>query len=183
MNEARIRLRPIEKEDSVFLRDLANDPVVRANVVGWDWPISLTGQTRWFESGAETATTRRFIIETLEGVPIGLTGLWDIDWRNRSAMSAIKLGSDAQARGRGYGVEAIRVLMDFAFNDVGLNRLHGSILDGNEASLAVYIRKSGWTLEGRLRQHIWRNGDFIDLLQVGILRSEYESFVDSAGRS
>jgi len=175
-NELDVRLRPVERDDLVFLRDLANDPAVRANVVGWDWPLSLAGQIRWFESGGDDSRTRRFIVEG-DGVPLGLTGLWDIDWRNRTALSALKLGGVSGVRGRGVGTQAINAIMDFAFNDVGLNRLHSTILESNAASLAAYVRKSGWTEEGRLREHVWRNGGFADLIQVGILRSEYAALV------
>ncbi len=179
MNEPSIRMRPIEREDLIFLRDLANDPVVRANVVEWDWPYSLAGQIRWFESGLDTGTTRRFIVESLDGEPLGITGLWDINWHNRTAMVGIKLGGVTSARGRGLGAETMRITMDFAFNDVGLNRLYAGILEGNAASLGAFVGNSGWIEEGRLRSHIWKNGDFVDLIQVGILRSEYETFVNA----
>ena len=179
MNESRIRLRPVEREDLIFLRDLANDPVVRANMVGWDWPYSLSGQIRWFDSGIDTDTTRRFIVETLDGEPVGMTGLWDIDWHNRTAVPSLKLGGATKSRGRGLGTEAWHAIMDFAFNDVGLNRLHGGILAGNAASQAAIIGKLGWTKEGRLRNHIWKNGEYVDLIQVGILRSEYETLTNA----
>src|SRR5680860_327650 len=155
-----VRLRPIEREDLAFLRDLANDPVVRKNVVGWDWPLSMADQERWFEGGPNTAETQRLIVESDRGVPLGMTGLWDIDWRNRSALTALKLGGDPENRGRGYGAAAVQALMEFAFNDVGLHRLYSTILETNLPSLAVYVRKSGWTEEGRLREHVWRGGTF-----------------------
>lgn len=168
-----LRLRPVEASDLEFLRDLANEPEVRRRVVGWDWPLSLAGQERWFESGPDSASTRRFIVETAEGERLGLTGLWDINWHDRTARSALKLGGSPNVRGRGIGTGAIRLLMEFAFDDVGLNRLYSEILATNEASLAAYVRKSGWTKEGVLREHVWRDGSFVDAIQVGILRSEY----------
>ncbi len=168
-----LTLRPIERGDLVFLRDLANDPGVRANVVGWDWPLSLHGQEQWFAAGRESDHARRLLIETHDGRPIGITGLWDIDWRNRRAMSAIKLGgSDEPVRGRGYGSEALRLMMDFAFGDVGLHRLTAQILEFNQASRALYA-KCGWVEEGISRQHVWRDGTYWDVIDLGILRSEY----------
>jgi len=169
-----IRLRPVEHNDLAFLRDLANDPDVRANVVGWDWPLSLAGQERWFESGIDTASTRRLLIESVEdGRPIGLTGLWDIDLQSGNAMTAIKIGGAAENRGRGYGQQAVRMVMDFAFRDVGLNRLYGSILEFNAASMALYFDKCGWTHEGVSRKHVWRNGQYWDVINLGILREEF----------
>lgn len=175
----RLNLRPIERDDLPFLRDLANDPVVRANVVGWDWPLSLSGQEKWFERGVDTATTRRFIVEGDDGQPVGLTGLWNIDWHNRTAVSAIKIGGRHNLRGRGYGKRSVWAIMDFAFNDVGLTRLYSTILEFNEASLATYIDKSGWTIEGRARKHVWRGGRYWDAVYIGILRDEYISWRES----
>lgn len=172
MQSERIRFRPVEEDDLDFLADLANDPEVRRRVVGWDWPLSRAGQSRWFASGIDSSTTRRFLVETLDGRPLGLTGLWEIDLRNRSAMTALKLGGTADVRGKGYGAEAVRLMMDFAFRDVGLHRLHSTILATNAPSLAVYVRKCGWREEGRLRDAVWRDGGFVDLIQIGVLSDD-----------
>lgn len=169
-----ISLRPIEHSDLTFLRDLANDPAVRANIVGWDWPLSLSSQERWFDSGIETDQARRFVVSrTSDGRQLGVTGLWDIDWRNRTAMSAIKIGGSADARGHGYGSRSIQLMMAFAFEDVGLHRLYAQILEFNAASLALYRDTHGWTVEGRSRQHVWRGDRYCDLVHLGILRDEY----------
>ena len=179
--EKLLTLRPVEKEDLPFLRDLANDPVVRANVVGWDWPLSLAGQEKWFDRGIDTSTTRRFIVEGDDGEPVGLTGLWDINWRNRTAKSAVKIGGRENLRGRGYGKRAVWTIMDFAFKDVGLNRLYSTILSFNEASIATFIDKSGWKNEGVARQHVFRDGEFWDLIHIGILREDYEQWLRIVG--
>lgn len=168
-----VRLRPIEKTDLKYLRQLANDPVVRENVVGWDWPLSDVGQEAWFAESRSNSTTQRFLVESEVGQPIGVTGFWDIDWRNRTAMVAIKLGGTSDVRGKGYGVAAILSIMEFGFVDAGFNRLYATMLASNSRSIATFVSKCGWKEEGRLRQHIWRNGEYVDLLQVGILRSEF----------
>ena len=176
MTSEAIRLRPPEREDLEFLRDLSNDEVVRRNVVGWDWPLSKAGQESWFASADANRKTRRFIIETTDGMRVGVTGLWEIDWHSRHALSSIKLGANSAARGRGFGTAALQLMMEFAFNDVGLNRLHTTIIAGNEASLAIYRDKSGWREEGVLREHVWRDGKFVDLIQLGITRSDYDTW-------
>lgn len=172
-NMRSVNLRPVEYSDLTFLCDLANDPGVRENVVGWDWPVSAAGQQKWFESTLADSSTKRLIVESDKGEAIGLTGFWEIDWRNRTAMTAIKLGGTKGARGNGYGVLAIREIMRFGFLEAGFNRLHATVLASNPRSLAAYVGKSGWTEEGRMRQHIWRDGNYVDLVQIGILRSEY----------
>lgn len=177
MRPSDVTLRPIEREDLAYLRDLANDPVVRGQVVGWDWPLSLAAQERWFAGGVDTPNIRRFIILDGSGVPVGLTGLWDIDWHNRAAMSAIKIGGIQQRRGLGYGTQAIRMMMDFAFNDVGLHRLRAEILEFNEASIRLYRDKCAWAQEGLSREAVWKGGRYWNVVHLGILRDEYLRWV------
>lgn len=156
-----------------FIVELSNDPVVRHNVVGWDWPLSLARQEKWYESVSESDAARRFLIESLEGAPIGLAGLWTIDWHNRTAVSGLKIGGSDEVRGRGYGAQALSLLMNFAFRDVGLHRLTADVLEYNAASMALHTEKLGWTREGISRQHVWRDGQYWDVVQLGILRDEY----------
>lgn len=175
MSERHVTLRALERHDLDFLADLANDSEVRRRVVGWDWPIARSLQEAWFERAASSNTERRFIVLDEDDEPIGMTGLWEIDFRNRNALTALKLGGRRNVRGRGYGQAAVNALSDFAFSDVGFHRLYSTILASNAPSLRVYLEKCGWREEGRLRQHIWRDGELVDLVQIGILRTEHLS--------
>lgn len=166
-------IRPIEAADQAFIHELNADPGVRGKVVGWDWPGSLVAQERWF-AGQSESSTHRWLVTTEGGDRLGLTGLWDVNWHNRHAMTALKLGGDMPMRGRGYGTDAIMAVMAFAFYDVGLNRLHGAILADNAPSIAAYVNKCGWSVEGTSRQHVWRHGKFVDLLHVGVLKSDFD---------
>lgn len=90
-------------------------------------------------------------------------------------------GSALGARSRGLGTSATRLLMDYAFNDVGLHKLYSTILATNEASLAAYVGKLAWRVAGRLREHVWRDGQRVDLVQIGIVRSEFSCAVHEHG--
>ncbi|WP_191564275.1 GNAT family N-acetyltransferase [Janibacter melonis] len=166
-------VRPIETADQSFIHELNADAGVRGRVVGWDWPNSLTAQEQWFQRQSPS-DTHRWLVTTSEKQPLGLTGLWDVDWHNRNALTALKIGGSADVRGRGYGPDAIMAVMAFAFYDVGLHRLHSSILADNAPSVRAYVEKCGWSLEGTSREHIWRHGRAVDLLQIGILRSDFD---------
>jgi len=165
--------RPIESEDQGFIHELNADPFVRGNVVGWDFPSSLAHQTKWF-AATTPSSTHRFIVEDLEGNPLGLTGLWDVDWHNRNALTAIKLGGRKPQRKQGFGTDAIMAMMAFAFYDVGLDRLYSAILETNTPSINVFTKRCGWTIEGTSRNHVWRHGEFINLLQIGVLRADFD---------
>jgi RimJ/RimL family protein N-acetyltransferase len=169
-----VAIRPLEPEDLPVLTKLANDPEVRQLVVGWDWPVSESGQVRWLEStGTSPATRRLAVIDRQTGQTIGLTGLWEIDWHNRSALTAVKL--DATTAPQGAGSDTIMLVNAWAFYEVGLHRLWGSILDFNAASYHAYVRKCGWRLEGIERQAIRRVGAWADLYRVAILRSDFDA--------
>lgn len=177
----RVLLRPVERDDLDYLTALANDTEVRSRVVGWDWPLSLSSQEAWFDASHASATTRRFVVENDVGERVGLTGLWDVDWHNRNALTACKLGGrGVEARGRGYGTDAIRALMAFAFYDVGLHRLHSTVLDGNLPSLHAYVDKCNWQVEGSARSHVYRDGGYVDLLHIGALRADFDALSDAA---
>lgn len=173
-----VLLRPIEERDQEYIHQLNADPGVRSNVVGWEFPQSLHRQRNWF-ANSETGQTHRWIVEDEESRQIGLTGLWDIDFHNRNALTALKLGGPNEVRGRGIGRDAIKAVMAFAFYDVGLKRLYGSIIEGNDPSLKVYCERCNWSVEGTSRSHVWRHGDYVDLIQVGVLKEDFDDLEDS----
>lgn len=169
-----VGLRPIEPSDLPVLTRLANDPTVRQLVVGWDWPVAAFRQQSWLEdSTRQSSTCRLAVVDLARDAPIGLTGLWDIDWHNRSALSAIKL--DAELSPRGAGTDTVMLVNAWAFYEVGLRRLWGAILPFNAASLNLYVRKCGWSIEGVERQAIFRDGEFHDLIKVALLESDFRN--------
>jgi len=175
----RVLLRAIETRDLELCQTLFNEPDIRRMVVGWDFPVSTEAQRRWFDSLIGNKNEVRFVIETIDGKSIGLTGLWDIDWHNRHALTATKLILAEDTKGKGYGRDAIMTMSAYAFYEVGLNRLWGAIIDYNEASFKAYVGRSGWKVEGKLRNHIFRNGTFHDLYYVACLKEDFESVPDA----
>jgi RimJ/RimL family protein N-acetyltransferase len=168
-----VGLRPPEPPDLPVFTRLANDPEVRQLVVGWDWQVSEFSQQAWLDRQSTNAATKRLsVVDLATGQPLGLAGFWEIDWHNRSAMSAIKL--DAALAPRGAGSDAIMLVNALAFYEVGLRRLWGSILDFNAPSYGAYVRKCGWRLEGVEKESIFRGGEWRDLYRVAILRADFD---------
>ncbi|MEV4629605.1 GNAT family protein [Micromonospora sp. NPDC049523] len=173
-----VGLRPMQADDLDFLTDLANAPQVRGNVVGWDWPVARDAQRDWFQGASRDPRNRRLTVVGLgSGEPVGLTGLWEIDWHNRSALTAVKLMPGAAPKGA--GSDSIMLTMAWSFYDVGLRRLHSTILDFNAASLGAYVRRCGWQVEGRDREAVFRRGRWHDLTRVAILRPEFDALPDA----
>lgn len=120
---------------------------------------------------------RYFVIEPLPGEPLagqfaGLCNLQEIDYRNRHAELALWLASP-EMRGLGYGTDAIRVLLPYAFEVVRLDKVHLGVYDFNEGGIRSYERV-GFRYEGRLRQMLYYKGRYWDEWPMRILRSEWE---------
>jgi RimJ/RimL family protein N-acetyltransferase len=167
----KVLLRAIEKEDNEFLRAMINDPELEKNVVGWSFPTSKGAQEEWFNRQLSDRNNLRLIIE-YDSKAVGLATLTDIDWKNRKATHGIKLfGEDI--KGKGIGTDTVRAIMKYAFEELQLNRLYGSIMTTNIASQKLY-EKCGWKNEGLSRQSIFKGNQYIDEIQVGVLREDYE---------
>ncbi|WBB71721.1 GNAT family protein [Micromonospora sp. WMMD1128] len=174
-----VGIRPMEVDDLRFLADLANHPGVRNFVGGWEWPISPDAQAEWFQSSQRDPRTRRLTVtDGPNGEPLGLTGLWDVDWHNRGALTAIKLMPGRAPKGA--GSDAIKLIMAWAFYDVGLRRLHSTILAFNGPSYGAYVRRCGWRVEGREHESVFRGGQWHDLLRVAALRPDFDALADAA---
>jgi RimJ/RimL family protein N-acetyltransferase len=173
-----VRLRPIEPDDLAFLARMTNDRDVANMVAGWDFPVALHDQLRWLENAAGDRRTRRFMVVGSDNERLGTTGLYEIDWPNRHAIGPIKLYPPA-IREKGTGTDAIKTLMAYAFYDVGLQKLHGSIIDFNGPSLGAYLKNCGWRIEGVFRRHVYRKGAYHNLYWVSVLKEEFDALPDS----
>jgi RimJ/RimL family protein N-acetyltransferase len=168
----KLGFRAIEERDLPLLADMLNDEEMSSLVVGWSFPVSLEQQKQWFSRQLSDQHNQRWMVETAEGQTIGLTGLWSIDWVNRNALTALKLGAK-DIKGKGYGTDAIMGVMAYAFGQLGLERLWGEILVYNVPSYKAYVEKCGWKVEGLLRKAVFRAGEFHDVYRVGILREDF----------
>jgi RimJ/RimL family protein N-acetyltransferase len=100
---------------------------------------------------------------------IGAIGLI-VDPQDENAELGYWIGQESW--GNGYCTEAAKAVIDFAFEELGLNRVHAHHFLKNPASGEV-MKKIGMLYEGRLRQHIKKDGEFIDLELYGILSDDW----------
>ena len=164
-------LRAVEKEDMEFLRSMINDAELEKNVVDWNFPISKSAQEKWYDSQIQNKNTVRYVIEVNEQ-PIGVEIIANIDWKNRKALHGIKL-CEEKIRGKGYGTDTLKTIMKYAFEELQLNRLYTTILEYNEASMRLH-KKCGWEVEGVMKESVFKNNRYINEVQVGILKKQYE---------
>jgi RimJ/RimL family protein N-acetyltransferase len=113
-----------------------------------------------------------FRIRTLaEDKLIGFIELW-VQWNHQTAWVGIGIG-EAEYRGKGYGSDALRVAVSYAFRELGLYRVSLGVFSYNQRAIRAY-EKVGFVHEGRLRSALYRDGQRFDHLFMGILRSEWE---------
>jgi RimJ/RimL family protein N-acetyltransferase len=173
-----IQLRAIEFSDLEFLHKWSNDPVTQQGIGESHFPSSLDLHDSWFRNLKDDPLNQRFIVDLPGYGPIGLSSITQIDWRNRRAWHGLVLG-DSSHRGKGYGKDAIRTTMRYAFHELDLNRLDGGIIEYNEASLRTYCgERCGWVVEGRKREYFFREGRTWDQIVVGVTRADYETMIE-----
>ena len=171
----KVRLRAVTRDDLERLCQFNNDVEVEL-AGGGDPPTPQSVARLHAEYDAQVSTGGRdgtsFAIEA-DGVCIGQCALFQFDAVAQSCALGITIG-DKGYWGRGYGSDAIRLLLDYAFRLRNIRRIYLTVNSTNERAIGAY-RRCGFVEEGRLRQHVWSAGQYIDLVNMGILRDEWET--------
>jgi len=135
-------------------------------------PVTEEAHKAWFESIQQRNDLVIFGIRLLEDKRlIGSCQLHSINHVHRSAELQIRIGEPSQ-RGQGYGTEAVRLLLDFAFKDLNLHRVYLHVFSTNAAAIRLY-EKAGFKREGLLRKAAHIDGAYVDIVMMGILREDY----------
>jgi RimJ/RimL family protein N-acetyltransferase len=170
-----IRLRAIERTDLERYVEWFNDPEVTQHLMR-HLPLSLAAEEQWFENmQKQEEESRPLAIEAKDGdqwVHIGGAGIHDIDWQARRGELGISIG-DKRYWNKGFGTDSVRALLRHGFECLNLHRIFLRVFEDNERAIAVYERL-GFKEEGRLREHSYRGGSYLDTIIMGILRSEWE---------
>jgi RimJ/RimL family protein N-acetyltransferase len=121
------------------------------------------------DDGEASEQAAQFVID-VRGEAVGSASLFGFDLFAGHAEAGISLVPEA--RGRGVGTEAMRLLVEFGFVRRNLRRIHLQAIASNAGALRSY-EKAGFVVEGRLREHAWVRGRYEDIVLMAILRSEY----------
>ena len=135
-------------------------------------PLSTPAVERLFKDRELSSMDDSFAIHIKgEEAPIGVVSLMNISEANESAELSVIVGHPDDRR-RGYGAEAIAILLDYGFDELGLNRVGLSVFEFNEYAISTY-EKLGFRDEGRLRKSLKRDGAFYDAILMSVLGSEW----------
>jgi len=177
----RVRLVPEHVEHAPLIARWNDDPEVR------HWLHRSEDPPELFERAAVEQLIRamladpshvRFVIETEDGEPIGDVGLLGIHRSGRAELSIV-IGEKTHWA-RGYGADAIRTLLRFGFESLGLRRVTLIADADNARGIACYLR-CGFRQEGVLRAHRLRYGRPLDMVTMAVLREEFAALERAAG--
>lgn len=166
-------LRDFRQEDISGMRSWCNDPAVTrylssryAAPIPWEQTQEELDRYLRGDAGGYNLV----VAERESGRYLGQVSLFLIDNLARKAELAIVMAPDSL--GKGYGSEALRLLLGFGFGQVNLNRIHLTVNAGNQRAIHVY-EKAGFMREGVLRQDRYYDGHYEDVVIMSILREEY----------
>jgi len=162
-------LRPIEAADKDRILAWRNSPDVRPYMYT-DHLISPDEHARWF-AGIDGDNTRAYWIIELNGAPVGLANLYDIDRRNQRCAWAYYL-ADPATRGLGLGSYVEYWVLQYVFEGLKLAKLWCEVLASNEPVWRLH-ETFGFTVEARFRGHIVKAETREDVLGLGILAPDW----------
>ncbi|ASR53996.1 GNAT family N-acetyltransferase [Cellulomonas sp. PSBB021] len=167
-----LTLRPIRAADAAAVWEVVTDPEGK-RLTGTTATFTREDVDRWCATVADLPGRVDLAI-TLAGQDeyLGEIVLNDIDDVVRSAN--LRLVMRPGYRGRGYGTEAIELVLGFAFDGLGLHRVGLDVLSVNSRALSLY-ENLGFRVEGR-RRDAYRDGDrWCDAIDMGLLEDEYRA--------
>lgn len=168
-----VRLRPLEHADAAALARWSRDYELWRLAGYW----AAAGKTREaceakIAEDAKADTDFSFAVETVDDSRlIGDVTLTFINWQSRSGFLGAQIG-EPEYWGRGYGREAVALMLRLAFEDLNLNRVGMGTWEFNERARRC-AEALGFCHEGRKRQVIYRDGRYWDEIIMSILASEY----------
>lgn len=168
-----VDLRRVETSDLDLIADWRNTPAIWQHFFN-PLPIIHSRQKQWLKAlRQDDSKLLLMIVHRQDRLPIGTIGLDRIDLRNQSAEIGNLLIGNAKYAGRGLAREASALLMDQAFYKMNLRRIYLYVFADNRRAIRLY-HSLGFKEEGTLREAIFAEGQFKDLLLMAVLRRDFK---------
>lgn len=166
----KVRLRAVEPSDAPAFTRWQNDRETVINISGAGrMPMSEAEERDYIMRNSYNT----FAIETHDGRLIGNCSFFGVDHQSRTCRIGILIG-EKSARGKGYGFDALKTLLEFLFIERNMYRVALEVFSYNEPAVALY-EKMGFTREVTYRQQAYAMGRYWDEYCYGLLRPEFEA--------
>jgi RimJ/RimL family protein N-acetyltransferase len=168
------KLRELDKDDITKINKWRNDKDLISNLGAPFRYINVDVDYKWYEIYMQNRSTniRCAIVEVgNEDDILGMASLINLNYINQSADFHIMIG-EHENRGKGMGFFSTKEMLNHAFYDLNLNRIELGVLQDNYPALNLY-EKVGFKQEGIKRKSIYKNGKFIDMIIMSILKEDY----------
>ncbi len=170
LRSERVELTALESSDMPYLRSFFQDMTsLYYYIPTTARPINLLQLEKLLADWNDGLESFVFAVRQ-DGRLIGLVNIDGLDWANSHAEVGIAITNE-DARGQGLAMEALQLLMRYAYCELGLHRLWARIIEDNAPSIKLFERLS-FTREGTLNEHVYRHGQYRDMLIYGHLRQE-----------
>ena len=171
----KVLLRPMKRDDIARQHEFDQDPELYGLDSTYPRVSPLERAQAFYESRTkDDENIAPFAIEA-EGEYIGYCSLMDLQNRHGNLELGIMIG-DRAYWGRGYGRDAVRLLLDYGFRYLGARRIGLTTHAKNERAIRCYLA-CGFVEEGRPRKAAWIEGEYTDLVEMSILREEWADTV------
>lgn len=170
-----IYLRALEEEDYTELYKWRNDFGITDLLGGNRFYVSKLREKKWIEEAILNDKTNLHLAICLKEKNhlLGIVNLTNINHLNKKAEFSIMIG-DITQQGKGYGKIAAKLMLKHGFEELNLNRIYLTVLNKNVKAIKLY-EAIGFLKEGMLRQEIFKNNEFQDMMIMSILRKEFDS--------
>ncbi|KAG5638173.1 hypothetical protein H0H81_001470 [Sphagnurus paluster] len=167
----RLLLRAYTAADLVTILRIANNPLVQRTLIS----EHVVPRSERFAAKLEEIANGALLYVVLEAIDrdgevIGAASLTVASTKNWDIELGIGLLPDVW--NKGYGAEATRFLVDYAFKDLGVHRVSLGVLENNKGAIEMY-KKIGFVEEGRRRKANWLDGVWHDSIYMGILDEDW----------
>jgi RimJ/RimL family protein N-acetyltransferase len=172
---AQVYLRPLQLEDlTAHYLNWLNDPEVTRYMETGTFPTTERDLAKFYED--ITGSRSQVILAVADrksGQHIGNVKLGPIHWVHRCATFGILIG-DKKFWGKGVGLEATRLTVQYGFDRLNLRRIDLGVFADHTAAVRCY-EKAGFKVEGRMRESLFQDGKYVDRLWMALLRSEHKA--------
>lgn len=168
-----VYLRALCESDLERIHRWHNDPKLYENFPTPFRYVSLATEREWLQKkmAASTDSVNLAICLSPGDEHIGNIYLTEIDWISRNASIGMFLANTANRR-KGYGADALSQLLSYAFNELNLMRVYLHTFAKNISAIKI-AEKAGFTLEGQMRNHVFKNGRYEDVLVMALSAEEF----------